>query len=101
MTACSLRVEIPEKLILSGFQRADIHGDLLSAGDYLLAPQLGAFEFLGRGIVVLDDQGDFLASRDFDLTRLKLMVLDRQHVSGVLRRRAGYDGQNEGVREEG
>src|SRR5437588_3391295 len=101
MTAGGLRVEIAEELVFPRFKRTDIHRDLLAAGDYLLAPQLSAFEFLGRRIVVLDGQGYFLAGRDLDFSRLELVVLDHQRVGGILRGRAGYYCQHEGERERG
>src|SRR5690242_7583695 len=100
MTACGLRVEITKELVFSGLQRADIHHDFLSAGDHLLAPELGAFEFFRRRVVVFHRQGDLLAGRNLDFSRLKLMVLDHQRVRGLLRRDAGCHCKNQGEREE-
>src|SRR5712672_886016 len=102
MTARDLRVEIAEKLILPRFQRPDVHDDLLSAGDHLFAPELGAFEFFWRRVVVFDRQGNLLTGRDLDFSRLELVVLDDQRIGGLLRSRAGWCyGQNEGERERG
>jgi hypothetical protein len=89
MTARGPRVEIAEKLVSPGFQRADVHNDLLSAGDYLFAPELGAFEFFWRRVVVFDCQGNLLAGRDLDFGRLELVVLNDQRVGSLLRGRAG------------
>ena len=49
------RVEFAEELILPRFQRAEIDSGLLSAGNYLLALEVSAFEVLGGRVVVLDN----------------------------------------------
>src|SRR5271165_5809003 len=100
MTARGLRVEIAEELVFPGLQRADVHRDLLSTGDHLFAPELSALELLRRRIVVLDSQGDFLAGRDFDFSRLKLVVFDDQRVGGFLRGGAGSYRQNQGEQQD-
>src|SRR6266481_8524387 len=99
MTARGLWVEVPEELVAPGLQRADIDGDLPSAGDDLLAPELGAFKLLGCWIVVLDNQRNLLTGRDLDFRWLEPVILDDEGVGCFLRREVGFSSQNQDERK--
>ena len=101
MTACRSRVEVAEKLVLPGFQWADINGNLVAARDHLLTPQFGAFEFFRGRILIVDDESNFLARRDLDFGGLKSVVLDDQPIGWVLRRGIANETQNQDERQDG
>src|ERR1700730_4646853 len=98
MTACGLRIEVTDELISPRFKRTDIDGDLASAGDDLLAPELGAFELFGCWIVVLDDQRNLYPGRDLDFRWLEPVILDDEGVTRLLRRGVGSGSQDKGER---
>src|SRR6266404_163938 len=100
VTTRSGRVEVAEKFVPPGLERADIDGDLFSAGDHLLAPELGAFEFFRCWIVIFHNQSNFLADRDLDFGRPEFVVLDYEHVGWFLRRGGSSGSQNQGKRKE-
>src|SRR5215472_5579121 len=100
MAAGRFGIEVPKELVPAGFEGPDIDSDLLTARNDLLAPQLGAFEFFGSGILVFDDQFNFFIRWNFDLGRLKRMVFDYQRVGWILCHRGDGKAGNYGEHEE-
>src|ERR1700682_3571438 len=56
-----LLVEFADELVFAGFQRAHVDRRLRLAGDHLLDLERAAFEFLGRRILVFDEELHFLS----------------------------------------
>src|ERR1700675_4732253 len=83
--ASGFLMEIVEKFVAAGRERADMHRAFAAGSDHLLDPQRHAFEFHGRGIQVFYSYGQRPIGRRADFSRLKMMVLDRYgHFGGLL-----------------
>src|SRR6266496_5269238 len=77
-------VEIAEEWITARLERADEDRDLPLRRHDLFAVELVAFEFLGRRILVLDDELDLLSRRHRQLRGDELVLAEDQPHIGVL-----------------
>src|SRR3989442_11685989 len=79
-------MEVAEERITARFERADEQCDFSLGGHDLFPLELVTFELFGRGVLILDDQLDFLSRRHRDLRGHELVLADDQPDIGVLRR---------------
>src|SRR5947208_7063725 len=84
-------MEIVEKLVASGFERADENAGCFARRDDLLAMQRVALEFGSNRLLIADDQLDLGIRPDLHFARHELVIPDRDRHGGFIRERRGGD----------
>jgi len=97
-------MEVAEKRITAGIEGPDEDRDRALADDDLFAIEFAAFELLGRGVLIFDQQLDLLRGRHVQLRRLELVVANDQARLMLLRlrkRRGDYQGEQANAAKHG